>query len=292
MAFDITKSFGTANLSAQFFDKTIKQIAPRLYKFKQAVSIDTTSAFTNYFFREDTTVLSGKTGSNVKGIPPGAAFPQASVSWTRVSTVIRKYGLEENIPWETMLISEIDITTRTAIKIAEGVIKAVDDEIWDTLSEGQSPSAIQEVVIANNFAWDQASAAIFGDIGKAKKLLGVANYPTTGLICFISPQGQEDIDNYIFEKGAQAPKLGEDAARNGSIGKVNGVSFVVSNSVTASFALVVVPKRVGTWKVLVPLSTNREDDKFKSTTFRAVEMGTTQLTDPLASVLIKNTQSA
>ena len=69
----------------------------------------------------------------------------------------------------------------------------------------------------------------------------------------------------------------------------SGSAPVVSNSVTASNALVAVPKICGTWKAAVPLQTNTTIDPFKSVRIRAVEMGVTQLTDPKAICLIKNT---
>ena len=282
---------GQQEIRAQFFDKMIKGIAPRLYKFKQAVSIESTSAWKNFFYRENTAILTGADSNPIKGIPRGAEFPTANVDWERVQSVILKYGLEKTITWEDIISNEIDVQRRTMIKITEGVVKAVDDEIWDVLTESQAPSAIQSVTISSGFEWGTASAAIFDNIGACKRLLGVANYPTTGLMCFISPQGQQDIDNYIYEKGAQAPTVGAEALKNGSIGRINGVEFIVSNSVTASFALVVVPKRVATWKQLVGLSTDTVTRKFKDTTITAVEMGVTQLTDPLASVLIINTEA-
>ena len=61
-------------LRAQVYDKTIKQIADYAYKFKQLVSVVSSSAWKNYFFREQLTILSGKTGNAVKGIPRGAEF--------------------------------------------------------------------------------------------------------------------------------------------------------------------------------------------------------------------------
>jgi hypothetical protein len=279
------------NLRKEYVDGAVKGFAEASYKFKQGVTITPTTAWKNYFFRETSTPLTAQSGNAVKGIPRGAEFPQASVSWTKVTSVIEKYGMEDNIPWEDLISDDVDVRDRTLMRIGEAVAKAVDDEIWSVLTESQSPSAIQEVAIASGSEWDTSSAAIFDNIGQAKQKLGEYNYPTTDLLCFISPKDQRSIDTYIYEKGAQAPKMGEAAAMNGSIGKINGVTFVVSNSVTASYALVVVPKRCATWKAMVPLQTTTKEDPYKSVTIRAVEMGVTQLTDPKACVLISNTQS-
>ena len=290
MAFD--QQTGTASLRKEVVDSVIKGRADAEYKFKQAVTISKTNAWKNTFFREDTTVLSGASGNNTKGIPRGAAFPQAIVTWEEVSKRIEKYGLEDFVLWEDILTNDIDVQRRTMFRIAEGVVKAVDDEIWDILTESQSPSAIQSVTLTGGQTWDASSAAIIDDLMNAKQLIGEKNYNTSNLMCFISERDHRSVVNYLAEKGAQFPSIGTQAARNGRIGALAGINFVVSNSVTASFALVVVPKVVGTWKQAVALSTDVEVDPYKGTRIRSVEMGVTQLTDPSAAVLIINTQSA
>lgn len=279
---------GTADMRTIVYDKTVKGFAEAMYKFKQAVTISPTSAWKNYFYRETSTALSGPSGNAIKGVPRGAAFPQAVVSWEKVSTVIEKYGLEDNIHWEDILSDDVDVRTRTLYRIAEGVTKAVDDEIFNTLSEDLSVSSIQSVTCTAG--WDQSSAAIIDNLMHAKQLIGTYNYPTEGLMVFINNKDHRSIVNYLAEKGAQFPQIGNDMATNGKVGNLVGMQLVVSNSVPASYALVVVPKICGTWKEMVPLQTTTKEDPYKSLTVRAVEMGVTQLTDPKAVVLIKNTQ--
>ncbi len=281
---------GEAQLRAEVVDKTIKGFAVASYKFKQALSISSTNAWKNSYFRENQTALTSPTGNAIKGIPRGAAFPQAVVEWEKVDTHIEKYGLEDNIFWEDILTDDIDVQARTLFRLAEGVVKAVDDEIWDVLTEGRSPSAIQSFTIASTDYWEGASAAIIDDLMQAKEKLADFNYPVNNLICFISPKDHRFIVKYLADSGAQFPTVGEDMAKNGRVGRIAGVNLVISNSVSASYALVVVPKICGTWKESVPLSTKIEIDPFKSTKIRAVEMGVTQLTDPKAVCLIAGTQ--
>ena len=97
--------------------------------------------------------------------------------------------------------------------------------------------------------------------------------------------------NYFADKGTQWTSISTDIAKNGKLGKAAGVTLVESNSVTASYALVVKPKTCATWKSLVPLKSTTVNDPFKSVTIRVVEEGVVGLTDPLAVVLIKGTQS-
>lgn len=283
---------GTASIRANFYDKTVKGFATATYKFKQAVSIVSTSAWNNFFFRENSTALSAQPGNNIKGISRGAAFPQAVVNWDRIQANILKFGLEDTIHWEDILANDIDVRDRTLFRIAEGVAKAVDDYIWDILTESQSPSAIQSVTIAAGYAWNEASAAIFDNFGSARRLIATKNYPISDLIAFVSPRGYQDILTYLYGKGSQAPTVGSDVALNGEVTNVNGIRIVVSNSVTASYALVVVPQRCATYRELVPLSTTTTEDPYKSVRVRSVEEGVLQLTDPNCCVLLKNTQLA
>lgn len=277
-----------------YYDKTIKGFADMSYKFKQALTITSTNAWTNYFYRGSTAVLAGKTGNATSGIPRGAEFPQASISWERVTAVIMKYGLEENIAWEDLISNQISVEERTLMKIAEGVAKSVDDAIWDTLTENRvavNIQAINTTTIHGAAQWDSASAAIIDNLLQAKQLIAEYNYDTSNLMAFISPKDYRSILNYLAEKGAQFPSIGTEVASNGNMGRLAGIQLVVSNSVTASYALVVVPKRVGNWKELVALSTDTKEDKFKSKTIRAVELGITEMTDPKCAVLIRGTQS-
>jgi len=290
MAFD--QETGTASLRKELVDKVIKGRADAAYKFKQAVTISRTNAWKNTFFREDTTVLTGKTGNAVKGIPRGGNFPQAVVTWEERSSYIEKYGLEDFIHYEDIITNAIDVQRRTIFRITEGVIKAVDDEIWDVLTESQSVSAIQSITITQGRTWNAASAAIIDNLMQAKQLIAEQNYDTSNLMCFISPLDHRRIVKYLTDKGAQFPALGNEQAKNGKTGRLAGIQLVQSNSVTASYALVAVPKVCGTWKEAVPLQSNLEVDPFKGTRVRVVELGVTQLTDPDSCVLIINTQNS
>ena len=286
---------GTTPIRAEVIDSMIKQTAARAYKFKQAVAVVSTSAWTNTFFREDLTVPAGASGNATKGIPRGANFPQYTLSWEEVSVKIVKHGLEENIPWEDTLSDDINVQARTIIRLTEGVVKSVDDDIWDALTQTQGTGSnirIQSFSLGSKY-WDVGSAAIIDDLMKAAEQIHTnGNYDVGDLMCFVSPRDKRSIMNYLADKGAQWMPIATDIARNGQIGKVAGVTIVESNSVTSSFALVVKPKTCATWKSLVPIKSVVVDDPFKSIKIRVVEEGKIELTDPLAVCLIKGTQSA
>lgn len=282
---------GQVDLRAQLFDSKVKGFAEATYKFKQVVSISSTSAWKNWFYRETPTALAGTATNAIKGLSPGANFPSAVESWTKVMTTIQKYGLEGQIFWEDILANDVDVQDRTLRRIAEGVTKAVDDEIWVQLGGTGTLSSVTSFTIVGR-GWDEASGTIIDDLLRARQLIAQNNYDTTTLKVLLSPKDYRSVINYIASKGAQFPNFGDQVARNGNAGSLVGMDFIVSNSVTASNALVCVPQVCATWKELVPLQTTTIEDKYKSVTIRAVEEGVTQLTDPNAVIRIFGTQSS
>lgn len=280
---------GTADIRAQVFDAAIKQISNRKYKFKQAVSIVSTGAWKNYFFREKQAVLAGQSGNAVKGIPRGAEFPHAVVEWDRIQTTIQKYGLSGRIDYEDLISAEIDVQNRTLVKLAEGVTKAVDDEIYTVLADTDGAGGNINTVTAYA-GWNQSSAAIIDDLGAAEQAIAEDDYDTDTLMLFINPRDKRSLQKYITDKGAQWPSVSEDTAVNGKIMRLLNYDIIVSRSVPASRALVVIPKRCATWKALDPLKTVTEEQPGMGVTITSWEMGVTQLTDPGAVCLISGTQ--
>ena len=294
---------GDAEMRSQFFDKTVKGFADAQYKFKQSLNISPTSAWKNFFYREDPDALSAPGQESFRGIPRGANFPQAAVEWQRISKSIEKYGAEDFIYWEDIISDDVPVQERTLFRIAEATAKAVDDRIWidlegaRTIGDGTTLSVQTFAVGRNNSTGEWggtnsvASAAIIDDLLRAKQLIAEKNYPVENLEVWVSPRDYRSIMTHITNKGAQFPNMSNDVAMNGRAGKLAGIQIVISNSVTASNALVVVPKICATWKELKPLQTETIVDAFKGVKIRSVEMGVVQLTDPQAVVLIRGTQN-
>lgn len=285
---------GNVPIRSQFFDKVLKQTVMRKYKFKQALSIQTTSAWNNFFYRQSQAVLDAASGNPIKSLPRGANFPQATVQYERINALVQKYGLEDNLNWEDIISNDIDVQTRTIVKIGEGIVKAVDDEIFNVLTTDVDRQTLS--ITAGKYWTAQGvgaglSAAIIADLMEAKRLIIDADYDVDNLMVFLNPRDHSALTDYLTSKGAQFPKIAENlVSGNGNVGSMLGFNFIVSRSVTASEALVVIPKMVGTWRQLVPLQTNTKVDEFKSVRVRAVEVGITQVFEPKAIVHITGTQ--
>jgi len=288
-------SVGMADLRAENVERIVKGFALQEYRMKQLVMVQSSSAWQESYYKETKTELSGGTGSEVEGIPRLANFPYGEVTWTKTSSYMKKHGMEGVISWEDAITNNVDVIARTLLRIARAVVRSVDAEIWDVLTESRSVSTINSVTIAAGDEWDSATIANrdpIQDILNAKKEIAVDNYdPDNGRgMLALSPTDYANLLGNANVRNA-GQFYTDSATRNGVVGRIAGLTVIVSNSVTADYALVCISKECGTWKEAVPLSVRVIEEPGIKYTIRAWEIGTTQLTNPEACCLIINTQA-
>ena len=206
-----------------------------------------------------------------------------------------KHAGESVVSWEDATTNNIDVVSRTFLRIARAVAKSVDAEIWDKISESQSPSTINTLAIGAGNEWDSGTLANQNPIQNildAKKLITIDNYdPDNGNgFLLLNPT---DFANLLGNASIRnAGQFWTDSVtRNGVVGRILGLTVIVSNSITNDFAMVGIAKEVGTWKSAVPLTVKSLEDPGIKTTIRAWEVGVTQLKNPEAVCLLTNTQA-
>lgn len=279
---------GEVDVRKEIIDATLTGFAKRMYKLKNVVNVSSTGAWRNYFFRASPDTLEAGLNRSVAGIPRGAAFPQASTSFEKVRTDIAKFGLEESISWEDIISGEVSIRDQTLMRLAEGVVYSVDRTIWTGFI---SDTDIQTLVIEDDYGWNTASAAIMDDLEYAEQKIGTYHYPTDRLTVLINLRDKRSVMAYLFAHGAQIPSITDSKINAGVIGVLGNKTFIVSDVVDASCALVLVPKR-SNWKELVSLTTDVQVEPLKDVRIRAAEYGVLQITDPKSMVLITGTEKA
>lgn len=283
---------GNYELRKENIDRMVKGFALQEYKMKQLVSIETSGAWKETYWQEDAADLTANGTRSTKGISRGAAYPTGEVNWTEKSKRIIKFGFEGELFEEDIRASDIDVLKRTLLRIARGVTKQVDSEIWDTITESQTPSLINSVTATA--AWDAASGQDpIADILEAKRLIEEANYDVDGRgFLVLSPKDYESLATWLIStKGSSIPEFSSEKVVNGKVGTLLGLTVIKSNTVTADYALVVIAKEVGTWKQMSALKTDLIKDPEKKTIVRVTERGVTQLINPKAASLISNTQA-
>lgn len=285
-----------ADMRAENIEKVVKGFALQEYRFKELVMIQSSSAWQETYFQEDSTELTGGTGSAVKGVPRLANFPYAEANWTEKSSFLVKHGLEGVISYEDARTNNISVIARTLLRIARAVTASVDSEIYNVLTEidgTASPVLINKVAITAGNEWDSDTVANrdpIQDILNAKKEIAIDNYdPDRNGYLLLNPK---DYANLLGNANVRnAGQFYTDAVTsNGRVGKIVGLNIIVSNNVSNDKAVVVVAKECATWKQNAPLTVKTIEEPGIKWTIRAWEIGVTQLINPECVCLISNTQ--
>ena len=288
--------FSEADVRSQVWDKDIKGFAAKRYVMKELVMEVASSAWTNSYYQKTATSLSGGTGSNVKGIPRGADFPFLQKGVTLRSSIILKHGGEGVIYWEDILTSNIAAEVETISDVTDAVVFSIDQTIYNTLTENDTPSTINTVAIAAGYEWDSLTIGNrdpVQDILNAIAQISIDRYPilTSGRGYLVV--NEQDYANLMGNtKILNNPtfKLADGIISKGNLAKICGLNIKVSPVVTADKALICLAKTCGTWKQTMPLTTEVIKDPLKKYTIRAAEIGVCQLTDPESVCLITNTR--
>ncbi len=290
-------NWAEADNRKQTWEKDIKGFAKKRYVMKELVTIGSTNAWTNSYYRKTATSLTAGTGSDIKGISRGADFPSVARGTTLVNGVIEQWGAEGVIYWQDILTSNLNIQSETILDVTDSIVNNIDGEIYDTLTENDTPVNINTVAITAGHEWDSNSIANrdpVQDLLNAVREITIDRYPI-----LTSGQGylvlnETDYANLMGNtKVVNHPtfKLAQGIMKNGNLAKLAGLTIKVSPVVTADKALVVMAKRCGNWKQAQALTVDIIKDPQKKYTIRASEIGLTELTDPEAVCLITNTRA-
>lgn len=285
----MVETTGQYTLRAENVDRMVKAVALQEFKMKQVVSVDSSSAWIETYYREGNTELTGGAGENVKGIPRGAAFPYGEPNWTKVQAYMEKYGMEGMVAYEDALLDKIDVIARTILRVGRAVAYAVDTQIYSVLSAAAGNS----VAITAGYEWDSnviANRDPISDIINAKRENLIDNYNMDNGNGYLLLNPTDYANILKNSKVTNNPSFKTaDVVSNGKVGQLCGLSIIVSPVVTADQALVLLGQECGTWKSAAGLTTFTIEDKGIKYTIRAYEMGVLQATAPNCICKISNT---
>ncbi|KKL56579.1 hypothetical protein LCGC14_2243970, partial [marine sediment metagenome] len=253
MTFDTT---GEADLRAENISRIVKGFALQAYKMKQLCMIESSSAWTETYYKETAadivkTATTAITGTSLGGVPRGAKFPHGEHSWEKTSARNIKHALEGKIDWEDIRTNNIPIIARSLLRIARGVTKSVDTVIAAGILSGAGNS------VSANASWDNSVIADrdpIQDILNAKSEIEIDNYDAdvNGFL-LVHPTSKADLlGNANIRNAGQF--YTDAVTRNGIIGRLLGLTLVSSNSVTDGGAQVVIGKEAMTWKSVAALT--------------------------------------
>jgi len=281
-------STGMADLRAENVSRVVTGFALQEYRMKQICMIQSSNSWKETYFKETAAELTGGLGSAVKGVPRLANFPYGEVTFTEASSRHNKYGMEGVISWEDAKTNEVDVIARTLLRVARAVASAVDTEIYSQLSSNAGNT------VATGDTWNSATVANrdpIQDILNAIKLISIDNYdPYKNGYLLLSPTDFANLMGNASVRNA-GQFWTKDVTKNGRVGQLLGLTMVVSNTVTADEAMVVIAKEACTWKQAAPLKVVTIEEPGVNYKIRAWEVGTAQVKNPDAVCTITNTQA-
>ena len=276
---------GEADLRAETVSRVVTGFALQNYKLKQLCMVQSSNAWTETYYTETAADLVGKdttASGTVKGVPRLANFPYGEVSWTKTSGRNLKHAMEGVISWEDAKTNAVDVIARTLLRIARAVTKSIDTDIATAILTVTNSTAA-------NATWDNATIADrdpIQDILDAKAIIAVDNYnPDTNGYLLVHPV---DFSHLLGNPNIRnAGQFYTDAiTRNGVVGKLLGLTIIVSNSIAEGGAQVVIGKQALTWKSVVGLTVKTIEDPGIKYTIRAWEVGQIQVVNPDAACKI------
>jgi hypothetical protein len=273
-------------------DRAVKAVAALDYKLKTLCTIDSSSAWTESYFQEtNSDQTDGLTGSSIRGVPQYAPFPFFDVTETKVSTAVQKYAGESIISIEAEQSATIPMLQRKIYRLSQKITYQVDKAIESVMSA----SAGNTFAITAGSEWDSATVANRDPLYNI--LYGINMLRADGIDAlngngYLVVNGTDYTNIISNSKIVNHPTFQSvSSVQNGVVNMLAGLKIMVSETVTADQAYIVVSKLALTWKEASALTTKTIDDAGKSTTIRAWERGVCQIPVPNAVCKITNTRA-
>ena len=279
-----------AEMRSENIDTAVKAVIKIEEKWKALCAIDSSSAWTESYFREtNDDATDGGTGSPIRGVPQYAPFPFIDVTETKVSSIIQKYAGESIISLEAQQNITVPMLQRKIYRLGRKIIYQVDVAI----EAGVNADAGNSVAITAGYEWDSATIANrdpVKDILDAIQTLRVDGIDALSGNGYLVVNGNDYTNIISNTKVINHPTYESGVMTNGKVGRLLGLNIVVSEAVTADQAYVLVAKQGMVWKQAEGMKVVTTVDAGKSTTIRAWERGVFQLQAPNEVCEITNTR--
>ncbi|KKL86745.1 hypothetical protein LCGC14_1941680 [marine sediment metagenome] len=225
--------------------------------FKALISSRPTKSREIKFWSKTTGYLTLTSPAKLSNIAPGARPFVAETSWTPDTVYSIKYMLDSPmINMEDESDSEVQVFRDNAKDVVEAIANDVDNDIWNIASENQSPSLINST--AANAAWNAASGQDpFEDIMEGKQeIREQTKRSIRNGVLLLNAKGEKDLLVWLVStKGSSVPNFASEKVGTGSIERFAGLQVIVSENVTATFAMVADLKQAVEYRQFKPLQT-------------------------------------
>lgn len=287
---------GMQDLFGLDIDRLAKGFGEQKYTFLEECQVRQMKGDSVRWFQKTAGTLTATAPSATKNVSPGSRPTTLEVSWTRETSYKKKYFVEGFLDSEDISDAEVDTFSPTVRDLTEVIVRDRDADIWDVMSESQTPVNIQTFATTaiGGDQWDAANYAadIIKDLEHAKKLILDQGYDPQGATLLLNTTDHESIVNWLIAgKGSSIPGFSSEKITTGIVMKLLNLNVKVSLNVTDDYAMVIVPKRATTYSESQGITANTTDDPGIGKNIRVWASGIAYNTDPKAIVLITDTQT-
>ena len=281
------------DLQSENIDTAVKAVVKIEEKWKALCSVDSSSSYTESYYREtNNDSTDGGTHSVIKGVPEYAPFPFFDVTETQHSSIVQKYAGEGIISMEASQYATVPMLQRKIYRLARKIIYQIDYAIEDAVSTVTTGYG-NTVAITIGEEWDSATIANrdpVKDILDAIQTLRVDGIDALSGNGYLVVNGNDYTNIISNSKVLNHPTYESGVMKNGQVGKLLGLNIVVSEVVETDSAYVLVARQGMVWKSAQGLTTKTIEDPGKSTTIRAWERGVFQSQAPNEICKLTNTR--
>ncbi len=283
---------GQALIRGLNIDKVSKDMLEEASIFKKEVKNESTSSREIRWYQKTSGLLTATTPAKISAIAYGARPFILKRTWTRNTSFTKKYLLDsEMIDMEDETDSDVQVFLNTAEDLTDAVAFDRDKDIWNVTSESQSPSLINDVTSVA--AWDATSGQNpYLDVAVAEQLIREGTNRNPVLKLYLSPKDHKSLKNWLVTvKGSSIPGFSSQLVENKPLLMFDGKQVVISDNVTADFAMVGNLERSTIYKEFMGLRTWIITEEGIGRKIRIGTNGIALLVRPEYNALISNTQA-
>ena len=282
---------GQAEIKGLNIDKVSKDMLEEASIFKGEVKNESTSSREIRWYQKTSGLLTATTPAKISAIAYGARPFVLRRTWTRNTSFTKKYLLDsEMINMEDETDSDVQVFLNTAEDLTDALGFDRDKDIWDVVSESQSASLINSVTSAA--AWDATSGQNpYLDVAVAEQLIREGTNRNPVLKLYLSPKDHKSLKVWLVTvKGSSIPGFSSLVVENKPLLMFDSKQVVISDNVTADFAMVANLERAAIYKEFAGLKTSIITEEQIGRKLRMGTNGITLLVRPEYAALIDNTQ--
>ena len=234
--------------------------------------------------------------SATKNVSPGSRPATQEISWVVNTSYVKKYFVEGFLDKEDISDSDVDVEGTTFADLTERIIRDRNIDLYNIMSENQSPSEIQDfaTTAVGGDQWDAANYAadIIKDFNRAVRLIQAAGF-TDSIRAIMDPVAYESMKNWLISgKGSSIPGFSSEKIKSGVVMNLLGVDIKVNTEAVTDFVLFTIGPKAQTYAEAEKLTGNREIRPGVGKNITIWTRGIGYRTNPTGNVLVTDINTA